>query len=69
MRLRLERDVFWRSAWHGLKKGQVEAIYNMGFVCHHLIRFTREALRGEHNASFYAAQDVKRKEALAERAA
>ncbi|MDX7953101.1 radical SAM protein [Lichenihabitans sp. Uapishka_5] len=61
------RAVFWRSAWHALKKGQVEAIYNMGFVCHHLIRFTREALRGEHNASFYAAQDVKQKEALAAR--
>ena len=28
----------------------------MGFVAHHLIRFTREALRGEHNASFYAAK-------------
>ena len=38
------------------KKGQIEAIFNMGFVCHHLIRFTREALRGEHNASFYAAK-------------
>jgi hypothetical protein len=32
-------------------------VFNMGFVAHHLIRFTREALRGEHNASFYAAQD------------
>ena len=28
----------------------------MGFVAHHLISFTREALRGEHNASFYAAK-------------
>lgn len=50
------RGPFWRSAWHALKKGQIEAIFNMGFVCHHLIRFTREALRGEHNASFYAAK-------------
>ena len=50
------RGEFWRSAWHALKKGQIEAIFNMGFVCHHLIRFTREALRGEHNASFYAAK-------------
>jgi hopanoid C-2 methylase len=59
------RATFWRSAWYAAKKGQVEAIYNMAFVCFHLIQFTREALRGEHNASFYAAQDVKRKEALA----
>jgi radical SAM superfamily enzyme YgiQ (UPF0313 family) len=50
------RGPFWRAAWHALKKGQIEAIFNMGFVCHHLIRFTREALRGEHNASFYAAK-------------
>jgi hypothetical protein len=28
----------------------------MGFVGHHLIQFTREALRGEQNASFYSAQ-------------
>ena len=50
------RRIFWRSAWHAAKKGQIEAIYNMAFVCHHLIKFTREALRGEHNASFYAAK-------------
>jgi hopanoid C-2 methylase len=29
----------------------------MGFVAYHLIRFTREALRGEHNASFYAPKN------------
>ncbi len=50
------RREFWRSAWHAAKKGQIEAIFNMGFVCLHLIQFTREALRGEHNASFYAAK-------------
>ncbi|MCW6507398.1 B12-binding domain-containing radical SAM protein [Lichenifustis flavocetrariae] len=61
------RGVFWRSAWHALKKGQIEAIYNMGFVCHHLIQFTREALRGEHNASFYAAQKKELGDAGAER--
>lgn len=50
------RGVFWRAAGHALKRGQIEAVFNMGFVAHHLIRFTREALRGEHNASFYAAK-------------
>jgi hopanoid C-2 methylase len=35
----------------------------MGFVAHHLIRFTREALRGEHNASFYAAKAAEAKAA------
>jgi hypothetical protein len=28
----------------------------MGFVAHHLIQFTREALRGDHNASFYSTR-------------
>jgi hypothetical protein len=28
----------------------------MAFVAHHLIQFTREALRGEQNASFYSAR-------------
>jgi hypothetical protein len=28
----------------------------MGFVAHHLIQFSREAIRGEQNASFYSAQ-------------
>ena len=56
------RGPFWRSAWHAAKKGQIEAIFNMGFVCHHLIRFTREALRGEHNASFYAAKAASKAE-------
>jgi len=29
----------------------------MGIVGHHMITFSREALRGEQNASFYSAQD------------
>ena len=50
------RRPFWSAAGYALKRGQIEAVFNMGFVAHHLIRFTREALRGEHNASFYAAK-------------
>ena len=29
----------------------------MGFVAYHLILFTREALRGEQNASFYSTHE------------
>ncbi len=32
----------------------------MGFVAHHLIKFTREALRGEQNASFYSTHERER---------
>jgi hypothetical protein len=28
----------------------------MGFTAHHLIQFSREALRGDQNASFYSAR-------------
>ncbi|MFE1598098.1 B12-binding domain-containing radical SAM protein [Methylobacterium sp. ID0610] len=55
------RGAFWRAAGYALRRGQIEAVFNMGFVAHHLIRFTREALRGEHNASFYAAKAVERR--------
>ena len=51
------RRHFWRAAKHALKHGQVDALMGMGFISYHLIRFTREALRGEQNASFYSAHD------------
>ena len=53
------------AAGYALKRGQIEAVFNMGFVAHHLIRFTREALRGEHNASFYAAKAAETEAATA----
>ena len=48
------RRVFWRAAREAIRRGQIEAVFNMGFVAHHMIRFTREALEGKQNASFYA---------------
>jgi radical SAM superfamily enzyme YgiQ (UPF0313 family) len=50
------RRPFWRAAWRALKRGQIDAALGMGFVAHHLIQFTREALRGDHNASFYSTR-------------
>ena len=45
----------WPAACCGaLRRGQIDAVLGMGFMAHHLIQFTREALRGEQNASFYA---------------
>jgi hopanoid C-2 methylase len=48
------RKPFWRAARHALRRGQIDAVLGMGFIAHHLIQFTREALRGEQNASFYS---------------
>jgi hopanoid C-2 methylase len=50
------RRWFWKAALPALRRGQVDAAMNMGIVGHHLITFSREALRGEQNASFYSAQ-------------
>ncbi|MGF7158626.1 radical SAM superfamily enzyme YgiQ (UPF0313 family) [Rhodoligotrophos appendicifer] len=48
------RGIFWRAALHALKRGQIDTVFNMAFVGHHLITFTKEALEGEQNASFYS---------------
>jgi hopanoid C-2 methylase len=50
------RQPFWRMAWEALKRGQIESLLSVGFISHHLIEFSREALRGDQNASFYSAR-------------
>jgi radical SAM superfamily enzyme YgiQ (UPF0313 family) len=49
------RNAFWRAARPALRRGQIDAALGMGFVGHHLIQFSREALAGRQNASFYSA--------------
>ena len=61
------RRWFWKAVLPALRRGQIDAALSMGVVGHHLIRFSREALRGEQNASFYSAQS--RRSAAAEAAA
>jgi hopanoid C-2 methylase len=48
------RRPFWRAAWRMLKSGKIDGVLGMGFIAHHLIEFTREALSGRQNASFYS---------------
>ncbi len=50
------RRPFWRMAWQAIKRGEIEALFGVGFVSYHLIEFSREALRGDQNASFYSAR-------------
>lgn len=50
------RRPFWRMAWRAVKRGQIEALFGVGFVSYHLIEFSREALHGRQNASFYSAR-------------
>jgi radical SAM superfamily enzyme YgiQ (UPF0313 family) len=50
------RKPFWRTARHAVRRGQIDALLGIAFVAHHLIQFTREALRGEQNASYYSTR-------------
>ena len=56
------RRPFWRAARHALRRGQIDAVLGIGFIAHHLIQFTREALRGEQNASYYSTKTRTRSE-------
>jgi radical SAM superfamily enzyme YgiQ (UPF0313 family) len=51
------RHFFWDAFKYALKRKQIEAGMGMGFVAHHLIEFSREALRGAQNASFYSTHE------------
>jgi radical SAM superfamily enzyme YgiQ (UPF0313 family) len=63
------RRPFWRAARHALRRGQIDAMLGMGFAAHHLIQFSREALRGDQNASFYSTNVRERAVAPAAEAA
>jgi hopanoid C-2 methylase len=49
------RNAYWRAARPAFRRGQIDAALGMGFVGHHLIQFSREALAGRQNASFYSS--------------
>jgi hopanoid C-2 methylase len=53
------RRPFWRAARYAFRRGRIDAVFGMGFIAHHLIEFTREALRGEQNASYYSTKSRK----------
>ncbi len=50
------RKPFWRMTKHALKHGQIDGMMGAAFMGYHLIEFTREALRGDQNASYYSTK-------------
>jgi hopanoid C-2 methylase len=48
------RAPFLRAARLAFKRRQYDAVFGIAFIGYHLVEFTREALRGEQNASFYS---------------
>jgi hypothetical protein len=52
------RRHFWKMFWSLIWRGQVETIFHITIVAHHLISYTREALEGRGQASNYSLQTV-----------
>jgi len=52
------RRHFWKMFWTLMRRGQVEAIFHISIVAHHLISYTRQALQGKGQASNYSLQTV-----------
>jgi radical SAM superfamily enzyme YgiQ (UPF0313 family) len=50
------RKPFWRMAKYALRRGQIDGLLGAAFMGYHLIEFTREALRGDQNASYYSTK-------------
>jgi radical SAM superfamily enzyme YgiQ (UPF0313 family) len=48
------RSIFWRTTWPLLCSGRIADAIHVGIVAHHLISFTREAIRGHQGAAFYS---------------
>jgi radical SAM superfamily enzyme YgiQ (UPF0313 family) len=55
------RRAFWQAAGYALRRGRIDAVLSMGFMAYHMIHFTREALRGDQNASFYSTKEHPRR--------
>ena len=52
------RQQFWRMFWILIRRGEVELIFHISIVAHHLIAYTREALQGKGQASNYSLRTV-----------
>jgi radical SAM superfamily enzyme YgiQ (UPF0313 family) len=48
------RRTFWQMAAPALRTGRIEELIQTAIVSYHLIKFTREAIRGVGETSFYA---------------
>ncbi|ELS00063.1 B12-binding domain-containing radical SAM protein [Gloeocapsa sp. PCC 73106] len=48
------RGTFWKMVRTHLKVAQIENLFQVGLVGHHLITFAQECSRGEQSASFYS---------------
>jgi hypothetical protein len=61
------RRQFWKMAWTELKQGNVETMFQVAMVAHHLITYSRECTQGKMQSSNYSirrVEDDREKQAL-----
>jgi hopanoid C-2 methylase len=52
------RRLFWNMTWKELKSGNVENIFSIAIVAHHLITYARECTEGKMQSSNYSMRQV-----------
>ncbi len=52
------RKLFWSMLWSELKQGNVENIFAVAIVAHHLVTYSRECTRGIMQSSNYSMRQV-----------
>jgi radical SAM superfamily enzyme YgiQ (UPF0313 family) len=52
------RRLFWDMAWRELKQGNVENVFAIAIVAHHLITYSRECTEGKMQSSNYSMRQV-----------
>jgi radical SAM superfamily enzyme YgiQ (UPF0313 family) len=52
------RKLFWNMAWRELKQGNVESVFQIAMVAHHLITYARECTQGKMQSSNYSIRQV-----------
>jgi len=52
------RRHFWKMMWHELKQGNIETIFQVAMVAHHLITYARECTQGKMQSSNYSIRRV-----------
>lgn len=53
------RREFWKMFWEQLRKGEIESLFHIAIVAHHLITYARQAVQGKMQASHYSLQAPK----------
>jgi radical SAM superfamily enzyme YgiQ (UPF0313 family) len=52
------RKLFWQMAWREIKQGNVEAVFQIAMVAHHLITYSRECTQGKMQSSNYSIRQI-----------